>query len=203
MKHIGLGVLALVSAMQVLAHDQAGPAAPDVASAYQQIEAERAREAEQFTVQEAACYQRFAVNDCLKQLQSKHLEVSAELKRRETLLHSAERARQGAEQLKRTQQKVQESQQVSDQAQEGAVRAQEKLKEQQEKQAAHSAPRGAKSTATPASSPPPGVSAKEQASNRAHYAAKLAAAEKKRKDVAKRRKDSQSDQPVPALPLPK
>jgi hypothetical protein len=202
MKRAGLAVLALLCCMQMAAQEDPATAVPEGSTEAQRIEAARAREEADFTARQAACHQRFAVNDCLKKLQAPHLAVLADLKRQETRLHDRERAQRGAEQLQRSEQKVQERNQAAAQAEESAARAQEKLQAQQEKQAAHAAKLGASAAAAASPSEPSGPSSSEQASFRESYAAKQKAAEKKRQEIAKRLKDKQGGKPVPPLPVP-
>ena len=71
------------------------------------VERERIRQAhasEQARVadQEAECYQRFAVNDCLIKVRAQRREVLADLRRQEISLNDAQRKRRGAEQLLRS-----------------------------------------------------------------------------------------------------
>ena len=70
MKRRHVGLLWLCCLTQVWAQTQSLPTAPVSSEDYQRIESARARESANFDAQEAACYQRFAVNDCLKNVQS-------------------------------------------------------------------------------------------------------------------------------------
>jgi hypothetical protein len=167
---------------------------------YQRIEVARTRERANFEAQEAACYQRFAVNDCLKKVQSKRIAVMAELKRQEGLLHDRERAQQGAEALERIEQKALERQQRSgeDQTGDGANRVQQKLQDQKDKRSEHAA-KAASGVAPVSQQAPTGPSAAEQAQARASYDRKQADAEKKRQDMLKRQSGKIGK---PANPLP-
>ena len=60
----------------------------------------------QFKAQEIACYQRFAVNDCLIDSRRTQREVMADLRRQEILINDAERKRRGAQQLLRGDEKL-------------------------------------------------------------------------------------------------
>jgi hypothetical protein len=200
MKRFGLGVMALLTGMHVCAQEQAVPSVLDGVTDVEQLEAARARETETFNAQQAECYARFAVNDCLKKLQSRHLDALAGLKRQETRIHDRERALQGPEQLLRGEQKSQEKMQAAAQADEAASRARDKLQTQQEKQAAHAA-RLEASGALTGPALPSGPSSGEQATYRESYAAKQAAAEKKRQEIAKRLKEKQAGKPVQPLPV--
>jgi hypothetical protein len=177
-----------------------GTAALPTSEDYQRIEETRARETALLDAQEATCYQRFSVNDCLKKVQSARRALLADLKRQETRLHDRERMQQGADQLQRAQQKALDRKQAETEAQENPGQAEEKLQAQHDKQTEHAA-KGATVPATPGAAQPTGPSAAEQAAFRESYNAKQAAAEKKRQDIAKRLKDKGS-KPVPPLPVP-
>ncbi|MEO8543674.1 MAG: hypothetical protein ABI434_08835 [Burkholderiaceae bacterium] len=60
----------------------------------------------QFRQQEIACYQRFAVNDCLIASRRKQRDIVADLRRQEILLNDTQRKRRAAEQLLRTDEKL-------------------------------------------------------------------------------------------------
>jgi hypothetical protein len=196
-----LGFVALLCALPVFAVDVAGSPAPDSSAEYQRIAELRAREMANFKVREAACYERFAVNDCLNKLQSPHRALLGDLKRQETRLHDRERAQQGAEQLQHAEQKAQEKKQADEQADAAAATAHEKLQAQRAKQAAHAVD-GAYGAGISGAASPSGPGTAERAANTASYVAKQAAAEKKRQEIAKRLRDKQSTKPVPPLPVP-
>lgn len=60
----------------------------------------------QFKAQEIACYQRFAVNDCLLESRRAQREVMGDLRRQEILINDAQRKRRAAQQLLRTDEKL-------------------------------------------------------------------------------------------------
>jgi hypothetical protein len=66
----------------------------------------RARYQAQFRAQEIACYQRFAVNDCLNDSRRTEREVMADLRRQEHLIDDAQRKRRAARQLLRTDERL-------------------------------------------------------------------------------------------------
>ena len=186
--------------MPVWSQTQSLAEGPVSSEDYQRIEDARLREGANFDAQEAACYERFAVNDCLKKVQIKRIAVMAELKRQEARLHGRERNQQGVEALERIEQKALERQQKQDenQGQDAVDRAQEKLLEQQDKRAEHAAKAasGPDSVSVPV---PAGPTAAEQAEARASYERKQAEAQKKREDVFKRQAEKVGK---PAMPLP-
>ena len=83
-----------------------GPAQPQGEPSFTDVERSRIgheRAAEMLRQQqvESACYQRFAVNDCLLESRVKHREVMADLKRQEINLNDRERRLRSSEQLRR------------------------------------------------------------------------------------------------------
>ena len=60
----------------------------------------------QFRLREIACYQRFAVNDCLNQSRRAEREIMADLRRQEVLINDARRKRRAAEQLLRADERL-------------------------------------------------------------------------------------------------
>jgi colicin import membrane protein len=63
------------------------------------IDAQRGQVQRSFTQDEAACYQKFAVNDCINGLRARRREALADLRRQELELNNAERRRKGAAQM--------------------------------------------------------------------------------------------------------
>ncbi len=61
---------------------------------------------EEFMTQEIACYQRFAVNDCLSDSRRRQREILADLRRKEILINDAQRKRRAAQQLLRTDERL-------------------------------------------------------------------------------------------------
>ena len=91
----------------------ASAAAQDAGDAAQSQDAQRARIAQlretyqaDLHVQEAACYQRFAVNDCLLERRRTARELLADLRRQEIVLNDAQRKRRAAQQLLRADEKL-------------------------------------------------------------------------------------------------
>lgn len=60
----------------------------------------------QFRAQEVACYQRFAVNDCLFASRRTEREAMADLRRQEVLINDAQRKRRAAQQLLRADERL-------------------------------------------------------------------------------------------------
>ncbi len=70
------------------------------------ISAERRLAEEQYAQREVACYQQFAVNDCLGRARLQRREVAADLRRQELSVNANEARRRGAEQISRSEEKT-------------------------------------------------------------------------------------------------
>ena len=71
---------------------------------------------EAFDQLERDCYQKFAVNDCVKEVNAKRRLELADLKRQDALLSASERTQRATEQLQRLEQKKREAQERSEEA---------------------------------------------------------------------------------------
>ncbi len=104
MRH-SLFLLAMASAAAL-----AQNAVPDAPGSPEQerarIRAERSQIESAFMDEERACYQKFAVNDCLGRARVARREGVADLRRQELAINTQEARRRGAEQISRTEQKV-------------------------------------------------------------------------------------------------
>ncbi len=69
------------------------------------IDAERAAAQQAYGQEEADCYQRFAVNDCLREVRKRRRVTLEELRRQEIVLNDARRAAAAAEQVRRVEQR--------------------------------------------------------------------------------------------------
>lgn len=83
------------------------------------IEAERTEAEQRFGERERDCYQRFAVNACLKSMRRERREVMEALHRREIVLNDARRADQAERQRLRVQQREAEREQRLQDSQSG------------------------------------------------------------------------------------
>ena len=70
------------------------------------IKAEQTQVQLRFAREEAVCYQRFAVNDCLQEAKARQRGALNELRRQEVALTDAERKRKGEEQIRRLNEKA-------------------------------------------------------------------------------------------------
>jgi hypothetical protein len=72
----------------------------------QRIRQTRAAEQGRFAVQEAHCYQLFAVNDCLIEVRRTRRDLLADLRRQDLSINDAQRKRRGAQQLLQSDEKA-------------------------------------------------------------------------------------------------
>jgi hypothetical protein len=72
----------------------------------ERISQARAQHSAQFRAREMACYQRFAVNDCLNESRRAEREIMADLRRQEILINDAQRKRRAAGQLLRADERL-------------------------------------------------------------------------------------------------
>ncbi|MES2191696.1 MAG: hypothetical protein V4454_16370 [Pseudomonadota bacterium] len=87
----------------------APPAAPASASMAEveraRINSERARLEAGFSAEEAACYKKFLVNNCLDGIKPRRREAMADLRRQEVSLDEQDRKARAAEQIRKTEEK--------------------------------------------------------------------------------------------------
>jgi len=106
------------------------------------IAAERQALETRFQQQETACYQRFAVNDCLSQARRARRSAEDDLKRQEAAINDIERKRRGAEQLRRIDER-QATPRTQDRPEE-QQKAREAQQAREQRAADHAASRAAK-----------------------------------------------------------
>ncbi len=70
------------------------------------IRTNRARLEDAFASEERACYQKFAVNDCVGRARVTRREAVADLRRQELAINAAEARRRGADQISKTEEKL-------------------------------------------------------------------------------------------------
>ncbi|WP_367846779.1 hypothetical protein [Rhodoferax sp. WC2427] len=97
-----ISLLCVLASTPVLA--QIADGGLEVAAEHARIDAERQRIEKRFAYEEAACFQKFAVNDCRDASRARRRADMADLRRQEISLNDAERKRKGAEQLQRMEQ---------------------------------------------------------------------------------------------------
>ena len=116
------------------AQTAAAPANPDAERT--RIAAERVRLESGFLTEDAACYQRFFVNSCLDEVNTRRRQALATLRAKEIVLNEQERKLRGAEQIRRIEEKAsaESQQQQADQRAKAASNDQSRLNGQKEKQ---------------------------------------------------------------------
>ena len=85
----------------LVSHSQA----QSVGEEWMRIENRRQQLQAGFAIEDAACRQKFAANDCLNEMNAKQLKALAELRGQEISLNDDERKRRGAEQIRRIEEK--------------------------------------------------------------------------------------------------
>lgn len=82
----------------------------------ERIQAERGYEEARYANEEAACYQRFAVNDCLRKVHARRRLTMEDLRRQEIAVNDVQRRQKGAEEIQRLEEKssLQNQQEAAD-----------------------------------------------------------------------------------------
>jgi colicin import membrane protein len=107
-----LCLLLVAFALQMPAQAQAPEQAPQPGSEEhtrqerERITAQRKSIEDNFATEQAACYQRFAVNDCLQDSRVRRRDALADLRRQEISLNDAERKQRGAQQTRKVEEKT-------------------------------------------------------------------------------------------------
>ena len=170
----------------------------------QQLQETRTAEEARFLVLEQGCYERFAVNDCLRQVRAEQRLVFDELRRREVMLNDIDRRKKAAEQLdlindKTSPQKLEEAQ----------SRRLESVKAQDEREA-NAEKKKLENSLAPLPNPQdkrvkPEVeatrTAEEALNKRLDFERKLKEAQDHRDSRAKSLLEKKTDKPVKPLPL--
>lgn len=78
----------------------------DVVVERSRIQADEVRDETHFAEEEAACFARFAVTDCLREVRVRRREALDALRRQEVMLNDVERKRKAAEQIERINEKL-------------------------------------------------------------------------------------------------
>ena len=170
----------------------------------QQIQEARSAEEARISDQESACYERFAVNDCLKQARAKRRLALEGLRRQEVILNDLERRKKAADQLELIQEKS--SPQKREEANASRLDA---VKAQKEREAS-----AAKKLADHLLTPSPGKddkraspamgtsrSAEEAAKNKMDFDLKLKEAQEHRQSREAELQKKKADKPIQPLPL--
>lgn len=137
MKSLIVNVLFLCFGGAVLAQPEAEPAPSSIAAQRARIEQDRKREEGRYVQEEAACYQRFAVNDCLREVRVRRRLTFEDLKRQEISLNDEERKIRAGEQVDRTDEKaaIKSSQEEADKRAAARQESQERMERAEQKKA--------------------------------------------------------------------
>jgi hypothetical protein len=167
----------------------------------QLIEAARKAKMADLATQDAACLSRFAVTDCQNQVGKQRRAMLADLKRQEAHLNEVDRRQKGAEQIQSGQNKAIEKTRRQSEAQVSLDSAtqEERQSAMDEKLLNHKRQAKTSAPATPARKGSSGPDAVTIESNRAAFAEKQNAAERRRLDREKRLLDKASG----SMPLPR
>jgi colicin import membrane protein len=199
--------LALVAALPAA---RAQPESP-VDAERARIAAERSQADAKLATQEAACYRKFAVTDCLNAARAQRRERLSDLRRQELTLNDAERKRRAAERVRSI-----EDRNSAQQQEENAARRAEsvaKFKEHQAALAQRAAERARNASSAPERVARPGREPQERKAatrtaraQREHDASeelrrhdqRVEEAKERRERVARRLSEARSVKPLPA-----
>jgi len=108
----------------------------EIAKSRELIKSERAAEDARFSAEQASCYQRFAVNNCLAESRSRHRQVQGALRQQEIQVNDLERRQRGAEQKRQNDEKNSATarQEALDRQQEAQKDYQERMERAAQKQ---------------------------------------------------------------------
>ncbi|APW37310.1 hypothetical protein RD110_08980 [Rhodoferax koreense] len=211
MKKFCLVLLLTLGSSGLWAQASAPPSKPlagglDVAAERSRISAERQQVEARFKAEETACYQKFAVNDCINASRVVRREKLADLRRQEISLNDAERKRKGAEQIQRMEDKQKD--QVPPQPMHQRERG-KPANPGQAGQTGEQAPREASAPKVPKPRTPhvpvvkdPAVAAAEAAQERERYERKLEEAAAHKAQLAKRNAERTKPRAQPLPPAP-
>jgi colicin import membrane protein len=191
-------LLAALSAMVFLAEVQAQVTAPsnalDMNAERARIEADRVREQARYEKEEAACYQRFAVNDCLREVKVRRRATFEELRRQEIILNDIDRKKRTAEQFRQNDEKA------AERAESETARKQDAARTANEKPLPEK--RTAGGAAQLRSSPSPALTPEQRAQEKKAYEEKLLKAKERKaqRDKALAEKSGSPGKPLPTPP---
>jgi colicin import membrane protein len=172
------------------------------------IATERARLETVFLTEDAACYQRFFVNNCLDDVNGRRRESLATLRTQEIVLNEQERKRKGAEQIRRIEEKssADNQQREADQRAKAAADDQSRLDAQKEKQQSRTKAQAAEQVNSEASAGRLRANQQKQQARMAKQAAEAEEASRydaRQKEAAERRAQNARDQLQRAKPASK
>ena len=201
MKHL-LSLLSLFTLTAVQAQLPATYDAEVDARERVRIEAARSQAQQFFADEEAACYQRFAVNDCLREVRRKRRVALEALRREEIVLNDARRAAVTAEQARRVEERSTVRQDPAEEARRAEEQKAREIREQEarQRQAERArAPRAAASAPSTEGKSPPVDDAARRAEQQRAYEMRQQRAEERRRE---REQQLREQGPGNGRPLP-
>lgn len=177
----------------------------DIEGELRRIQADRTRAEARFAGEDAACYARFAVTDCLREVRVRRREVLDDLRRQEVAINDAERKRKAQEQIERIEERS-SAQRLEEEAA-SRLRAREAQQEREDRASQKAAAaQKAKSGQPPGRSIPKtveqGRTADEIAEEQRQYKEKLREAQEHRASREKSRSEKSGTPPKPLPPTP-
>jgi colicin import membrane protein len=201
MKTLFLAMNSLLLVVAVHAQQVAPLGSDQVDAERARIEADRAREKTRIEKEEADCYQRFAVNDCLRDVHARRRAVMEELRRQEIILNDADRKRRAQEQTREIDEKSTARTQSDEAQKRQAARQQseERARRAEQKKSASSAPGKGAPPPQAGASASQAKTAQRRAEDKKAFEEKQLAAQKRK---AERDKALAEKTGRPAKPLP-
>ncbi len=129
MKKHAFVLLSMVAAASVWAQSAATSGNLDFDAERARISAERAALESRSRTEQAACYQKFAVEGCLSDIRQRNRKLTDDLKRQEAAINDIQRKQRGAAQLERLDEKN-----ATPRSQDQPAQREEALKSQQERE---------------------------------------------------------------------
>lgn len=173
----------------------------------ERIAAERDQALQRYGSDEADCYQRFAVNDCLRDVRRQRRVALEELRRQEIILNDAQRAAITAEQQRRVEQRQAERDSPASQAERDAAARERAAREQdaQRRQAERGAAPPAAGPVAPRPAADPdaaAAAAARRAEQQKAYEERQRRAEQRRQEYERRQSQQgpRTSKPLPVLP---
>lgn len=171
------------------------------------IQAERTRQETLFAQEDAACYQRFAVNDCLRKVKVRRRVVMEDLRRQEVAVHDEQRRLRGVEQLQRLEEKNSPAaQREAAEKREAAMQAHQERLERAEQKQVDKLQAEKDRQATPARTERDKAAdrptAESRSADRQEFEEKQRQAQESRARRDKALADKAGKPPVPSLPTP-
>lgn len=173
----------------------------DAAAERARIEAVRTQKSAELDAEDAACLSRFAVTDCQNAVGQRRRQMLSELKRQEDSLNAVQRQQKGVEQLQRVENKAADDARRREEARANAEKTepQDRHKALEDKRKAHQQQGQSATQRVPSNKTTSVLDAATVEKNRAAYADKLNALEKRRQERDQRVLDhGRGGPPLPA-----